>query len=151
MVQPSQSWVRYDPTGARTDSSGGWCLFPEAEMRAVFVVIADVFREQPFQMAFIERDDVVQQVPAAASHPELGDAILPGAFEGSLNGQMLRERTATGTSNPYLASRSKIRNLEAESKGNASRNCWTIHELVGCLVTLKCRMRRRWWLMMKKP
>src|ERR1700739_3756940 len=64
---------------------------------------------------------------------------------------MLKERTATGTSNPYLASRSKRRNLGAEPNGKASRSCWTIHRLVGCLVTLNCRMRRRSWLMMKKP
>ena len=86
MVQPSQSSVRYDPTGGRTGSSGGWCLFREAEMRAVFVVVADVLIEQPFQMAFMECDDVVQEVAAAAFHPALGDAILPRAFEGSLNG-----------------------------------------------------------------
>src|SRR5215472_6530788 len=63
---------------------------------------------------------------------------------------MLKERTAAGTCNPYFVSRSKIRNLGAESKGKASRNCWTIHRLVGCLVTLKCKTRRRSWLMMKK-
>jgi hypothetical protein len=62
MVQPSQSSVRYDPTGGRTGSSGGWCLFREAEMRAV-----------------MECDDVVQEVAAAAFHPALRHAILPGA------------------------------------------------------------------------
>ena len=55
-------------------------------MRAVFVVVADVLIEQPFQMAFMECDDVVQEVAAAAFHPALRDAILPGAFEGSLKG-----------------------------------------------------------------
>lgn len=54
-------------------------------MRAILVVVADVLREQPFQMAFIERDDVIQQVAAAASHPAFRGAILPGAFEGSAN------------------------------------------------------------------
>jgi hypothetical protein len=34
--------------------------------------------------------------------------------------------------------------------GNASRNCCTIHMLVGCFVTLKYRMRRRSWAMIKK-
>jgi len=63
---------------------------------------------------------------------------------------MFRERTAAGTCKPYFVSRSKIRNLGAESKGKASRNCWTIHRLVGCLVTLKCKMRRRSWLIRKK-
>jgi len=64
-------------------------------------------------------------------------------------GLMFKERTATGTCNLYFVSRSKIRNLGAESKGKASRNCWMIHRLVGCL-TLKCKMRRRSWLMIKK-
>jgi len=35
---------------------------------------------------------------------------------------MIKERTAAGICNPYFASRSKIRNLGAESKGKASRN-----------------------------
>ena len=54
-------------------------------MRAVFVVVADVFGEQPFQMTFIDRDDMVQQVPTATSHPALRDAVLPWAFKRSLN------------------------------------------------------------------
>jgi len=54
------------------------------------------------------------------------------------------------TSNPYFASRSKIRNLGTDPNGNASRNCWTTQGLVGRPVTLKCRMRRRSWLMTKK-
>jgi hypothetical protein len=32
---------------------------------------------------------------------------------------------------------------------NASRNCWMIQPLVGCFVTLTCRMCRRSWLMTK--
>ena len=85
MVQPSKSWVRHDPTGSRGGSSASRCLLRKAKMRAVFMVVADVFREQPFQMVFIERDDMIQQVVAAASNPTLREAILPGAFEGSPN------------------------------------------------------------------
>ena len=58
-------------------------------------------------------------------------------------GVIVRDRTAAGTSNPYLPSRSKMRNRGADSNGNASRNCCATHRLVGCLVTLRCRMRRR--------
>ena len=54
-------------------------------MRAVFVIMADVLRQQPFEVVFIERDDMIQQVAAAASHPAFRRAILPGAFEGSPN------------------------------------------------------------------
>ena len=52
-------------------------------MRAIFVVVGNVFTEQAFQVPFIERDDVIQQFSAAAAHPTLGDAILPGTCEGS--------------------------------------------------------------------
>ena len=38
----------------------------------------------------------------------------------------------------------------ADPNGNAFRNCWTTHRLIGCFVTLKCRIRRRSWLMTKK-
>src|ERR1700756_5365241 len=55
-------------------------------------------------------------------------------------GLTLRDRTAAGTSSPYLASRSKMTNLGADPNGNASRNCWTIHELVGCF-TAKSDLR----------
>ena len=44
-------------------------------MGAVFVVVADVLGEQPFHMIFIDRDDMIQHVPTATSHPALRDAI----------------------------------------------------------------------------
>lgn len=53
MVQTSKPWVRHDPTGSRGGSSASRCLLRKAKMRAVFVVVADVFREQPFQMPFL--------------------------------------------------------------------------------------------------
>ena len=36
-------------------------------------------------MAFIDGNDVIQQVTAATADPAFRDAILPGAFEGSLH------------------------------------------------------------------
>ena len=77
MMQSSQSWLRCDPTGNHRGNSAGRCLLRKTEMRAVVVVVADVFSQQPFQMAFIERDDMVQQVPTAASNPALRQAVLP--------------------------------------------------------------------------
>src|ERR1700674_3727815 len=55
---------------------------PQSEMRAVLVVVADVFREQPPQMRFIHRDNMVQQVSSAAFDPTLRHTVLPGTFEG---------------------------------------------------------------------
>ena len=51
-------------------------------MRAVLVVVADVFREQPFQMTFIHRDNMVQQILSAALDPTLRCTVLPGTLEG---------------------------------------------------------------------
>ena len=49
----------------------------KCEMRSVFVVIAHVLKHEPFQMPFIENDHVVEQIPAAATNPALGNAVLP--------------------------------------------------------------------------
>jgi hypothetical protein len=40
----------------------------EAEMRSVLMVVAHIFGHQPFQMALIQDDYVIQQVSSAASH-----------------------------------------------------------------------------------
>jgi len=60
MVQPSQSSVRYDPNGGRTGSSGGWRLFREAKMSAVFVMVRNILGEQPLEMALVDRNNVIQ-------------------------------------------------------------------------------------------
>ena len=52
-------------------------------MRAVLMVVADVFREQPLQMPFIHRDDVIQQVTAAALHPPFRHTVLPWTLKRS--------------------------------------------------------------------
>ena len=52
----------------------------ESEMRAVLMVVT--LREQTFQMAFLHRNDLIQQISSAASHPMLRYTILPRPFEG---------------------------------------------------------------------
>ena len=51
-------------------------------------------------MTFIQRNNVVQQVSSAASHPPLRDPILPWTPEGSSLGNVLVVCTAAITSNP---------------------------------------------------
>ena len=51
-------------------------------MCAVLVVVVDVFREQPFEMALIHRDDMIQQVSSTTFDPMLRHAVLPGTLEG---------------------------------------------------------------------
>ena len=50
-------------------------------MGPVLVVVADILRDEPLQMALIEGDDVVQQVTPTALHPSFGDSVLPRASE----------------------------------------------------------------------
>jgi len=50
-------------------------------MRAVLVVVANILREQAFQVAFVNCDDVIQEITAATPYPTLCDSILPRTFE----------------------------------------------------------------------
>ena len=54
-------------------------------MGSVVVIIADIVRKEPPQVAVIQGDHVIQQVPAAALDPALGNSVLPRAFERSAN------------------------------------------------------------------
>src|SRR5690348_9620693 len=141
MMQPAQSILRKNPPGGGGANSVVRGSLPQPKMRAVLVVVADVFREQTFQMAFIHRNDVIQQISSAAFNPALRYTILPRAFEGRSYRAHLQGSNGDRNLQPVLGI------AGANSNGNDSRSCCTTHRLVGCLVTLKCRIRRRPWLM----
>ena len=61
-------------------ASGGRLLC-QAEMSAIIVVVANVFRHEPFKMALVEDDDVVEQIAAAIVDGTLRHAVLPRTFE----------------------------------------------------------------------
>src|SRR5882762_6827621 len=82
MMQPAQSILRKNPPGRGGANSVVRGSLPQPKMRAVLVVVADVFRKQTFQMAFIHGNDVIQQISSAAFNPTLRYTILPRAFEG---------------------------------------------------------------------
>jgi hypothetical protein len=46
-------------------------------MSPVLLVIRDVFSQEPAKMAFIQRDDMVEDLPASTSDPAFRDSILP--------------------------------------------------------------------------
>ena len=81
MMQSAESLLRQDATVGFGMSSAVRRFLPEAEMRAILMVVTDVLREQPLEMAFIEGNDVIQQVTPAALDPTLRDAVLPGTLE----------------------------------------------------------------------
>ena len=53
MVQPAESMTREDAAGSCGANPSDWRSLPEPEVRAVLVVVADVFGEQTFQMALV--------------------------------------------------------------------------------------------------
>jgi hypothetical protein len=66
VMQTAKSRVRNDATRGYSASSDAGRFLTQPQMGSVFMVVADIFREQPFQMAFVNCDDVIQQFAAAA-------------------------------------------------------------------------------------
>jgi hypothetical protein len=50
-------------------------------MGSIFVVVANVVRKQPSQMAFIHCNNMVQQIAAATFDPTFRYTVLPRTFE----------------------------------------------------------------------
>src|SRR5262252_3433107 len=142
VVQPTQSIMGKYATRGYTANSAPRRSLAQPKVHAVSVLVGDVLGKQPLQVPLVESNPMVEQLAATASHPTLGDEVRRALI--------FMDRMAAGTSVPYFASRSWIGNLGASPNGNASRNCWMIQLLVGCLVMLKCMMPRRSWLMTKK-
>ena len=46
-------------------------------MNAIFVMVVHVIADQPAEMWFVQRDDVVEDLPPATSYPSFRDSILP--------------------------------------------------------------------------
>jgi len=46
-------------------------------MRTVLVVVTNILREQTFQVALVNCDDVIQEITPATPYPTLCDSILP--------------------------------------------------------------------------
>ena len=81
MVQPADSLLSKDPTQSYRTSPAVWRPLLKSEMRSVLMMVKNILGKQSLQMAFIQRNNVVQQVSSAASHPALRDAILPRRSE----------------------------------------------------------------------
>jgi hypothetical protein len=101
-MQPAESILRKDtPRGCGANPVVRSSL-PQPKMRAVFVVVADVFRKQTFQMALIHRNDVIQQISSAAFDPTLRYTILPRTLEGRSYRAHLQRSNGHGNFEPVL-------------------------------------------------
>src|SRR5207245_2884379 len=80
MVQPSQASPRDHLTATDRSGSTSRGFFTQPEMGAIVMVIRDVIGEESLQVSLVQRNDLVEQFAAAASHPVLGDSVLPGTL-----------------------------------------------------------------------
>jgi hypothetical protein len=88
-MQTAKFWHRYDPATnlglARCFTTGRRSL-RQRKMCSILVIIAYVLIHQPFQMALVENDHMVEQIAAAVADPALGDTVLPRTPEARLPG-----------------------------------------------------------------
>ena len=82
-------------------------------------------------MAFIESDDVVEQIAAAASHPALSNPVLPGALDRGLHASNLQSAKGSGNLQSILLYRGRRegtgerigREMLRAAAGRS--NCWS--------------------------
>jgi len=80
MVQTAEAWQRSQSgvgnwSWLDRTSAGG--VFVQGVVNAVLVVIADVLADDPTKVFFVHRDDVVEDLAAAAPNPSFGRSVLP--------------------------------------------------------------------------
>src|SRR6202162_1336391 len=54
-----------------------WRVLRESKMSPVLVIVEQVGRRQPFEMALSQDDHMVKQVASATSNPALSNTVLP--------------------------------------------------------------------------
>lgn len=60
------------------------------------MVIANVVSKKSLKMAFVESDDVVEKIAATASHPTLGNPVLPRTLDRGLHAINLQSTNGSG-------------------------------------------------------
>ena len=80
--------------------SSVWRSLPQSEMRAVLVEVANILQEQAFQVAFVNCDNVIQEITPATLYATRCNSILPRTFERSADRIHPQDRTAVGISSP---------------------------------------------------
>ena len=84
MVQTAEFLHYHDPAawfGPVRCLATGRCSLRQRKVSPVFMVIVDVLKHKPFQVAFIENDHVVEQIAAAVTDPAFRNAVLPWTSE----------------------------------------------------------------------
>jgi hypothetical protein len=82
-------------------------------MNSVVVIVSDELRQKPPEMALVQGKDVVQQLTSATANPAFRNPFCQGLWKEVRSAAIPMECMASGTSIPYFASRSKMRNRRA--------------------------------------
>ena len=83
-------------------------------MSTILMVIANVISKQSLEVALVHGNNVIEQIPSAASHPALGNPIVPGTLERGCNRSDLHGLNRRRNLSPYFPSRSKMRNFTVD-------------------------------------
>src|SRR5260370_34469992 len=121
VVQPSQSHMRKDVTGGYGAGSSVWRSLPESEMCAVLVVVANILREPAFQVAFVDCDDVIQEITPATPYPTLCGSILPRTLERGVDRTHPQGSNRCGDFQSILG----ITIKDDESRSRSKRKCFS--------------------------
>jgi hypothetical protein len=122
----------------------------QSKMGAVFMMVGDVLGKKPLQVPLVESNHRVEQLAAAAPHLTLGDTILPRTFERAPHGIYFHGSNGCRDLGAVFCIPVMDQKSWSRPERKRLRNCWMIQLLVGCFLTLKCRIRRRSWPMTKK-
>ena len=112
--------------------------FAKPKMRPVVVVVADVVVHKALQMAFIENDDMVEQITVASPDEAFRNAVLPWTSEaGSFR---FDTEALDGIDYVLVEIRSAIEESDTWQRNRRETPraiAATTQALVGCRVTLK--------------
>ena len=59
------------------DRAMGRCGLLQRDMSSVLVIVGKIFAPKPAEMVFVQRDNVIRQLPANTADPAFRDTVLP--------------------------------------------------------------------------
>ena len=84
MVQASEPWHRYHTRPGRRpllDWPQVGSVLVQLIVNAILVMVPDVVVDDPSEMLFIQRDDVIEDFSAAAAYPPFRQSVLPRCLD----------------------------------------------------------------------
>ena len=89
MMQAAESLTRKYVTRDCTRDPSSRRFLSESQMSSVVVVVADVIGKKPLQVLLVDRNHMIEQVPATTLDPALCNPVLPWTLVRGLYGSNL--------------------------------------------------------------